>query len=212
NSDGSRANMCGNATRCFGRYVYDKGIVKSTTIKMETGDGVKVVNLVLENDEFKGARVYMGSESYNGKDFGLVGRENLINESIKIGEKSYNLTTMLMGVPHTIVLNEKEEYDVIEGKNIEKYSLFSEGTNVNFVTVLNMQEIKVKTWERGAGATLACGTGCCASVIYTVKEKLTNNKVKVYAPGGVLEIEVLEDGVYMTGSADYICRGKAYLE
>lgn len=212
NSDGSRANMCGNATRCFGRYVYDKKLVMKNIINVETGDGIKVVNLLFGLDEsFKGARVYMGEASYKGEDYGLNNRAELINEDVSIGDKSYNLTTMLMGVPHTIVNNSKEEYDVIEGKNIEKYSLFNEGTNVNFVNVLNKNEIKVETWERGAGATLACGTGCCASAVYTKNMNLTDEKVKVYTKGGELLIEVLEDGVYMTGGAEYICKGEVFI-
>ncbi|MGL5149938.1 MAG: diaminopimelate epimerase [Clostridium sp.] len=212
NSDGSRANMCGNATRCFGRYVYDKGLVQNSRVHIETGDGEKIVNLLLEDDKFKSAKVFMGKPSFNGKDFGLLNKKNLINEVYEIGGKDYKLTTMLMGVPHTIVIRDKEEYDVTEGKNIEKYSLFSEGTNVNFVKIIDNNKISVETWERGAGATLACGTGCCASVAYTSKEGLTSNNVKVNAPGGILHIDITEDGVYMTGDAKYICKGTAYLD
>lgn len=212
NSDGSRANMCGNATRCFARYVYEEGIVKNNPIRIETGDGIKIVTLLFNvENEFKGARVFMGDASFNGEDYGLNGKQELINEEVNIGEKSYNLTTMLMGVPHSIVNNSKEEYDIIEGKVIEKNSLFKEGTNVNFIKVFNESEIMVETWERGAGATLACGTGCCASAVYTKKFGLTNESVKVHTKGGELLIEVLDEGVYMTGGAEYICKGYVFI-
>lgn len=208
NSDGSRANMCGNAIRCFGRYIYDKGYVKDIKFTVETGDGIKGITLILEKDKITGAKVYMGIPSFSGKDIPLRNKKELINEVRNINNKDYKLTSVLVGVPHTIVIKEDKEYDVSEGKFIEKFECFNEGTNVNFVEVINRDHIKVETWERGAGATLACGTGTCASAVVAYKFNLINKKVLASLPGGELIIEVEEDGVYMTGNAEYICVGE----
>ena len=113
-----------------------------------------------------------------------------------------------MGVPHTIVIEDTEKYDVNEGEFIEKFEYFSEGTNVNFVEIIDKDNMNVKTWERGAGATLACGTGTCASAVVANRFNLINKKVLVNLPGGKLTIEIEDDGVYMTGNAEYICVGE----
>lgn len=208
NSDGSRANMCGNAIRCFGRYIYDKGYVKDKKFIVETDDGKKEIELISEDNIIIGARVYMGKPSFKGELIPLNNKKELIKEEVNINNKIYELTTLLMGVPHTIVIDKNNNYNVLEGKYIEKFSYFKEGTNVNFVKVIDSDTIKVDTWERGAGRTLACGTGTCASAVVTNKFGLTNNKVLAKLPGGELIIEVLDNGVYMTGNAEYICKGE----
>ena len=103
-----------------------------------------------------------------------------------------------------------ENFDVSEGKNIEKYELFEQGTNVNFVKVVDDENIIVKTWERGAGATYSCGTGCSASVVVSNKLNLTKKKVNVKVPGGDLRIEIEDNSIYMIGDASFICDGRAY--
>ncbi|MBP1889737.1 diaminopimelate epimerase [Clostridium moniliforme] len=208
NSDGSRANMCGNAIRCFGRYIYDKGYVKDKCFSVETGDGKKEITLIEENGKFVGAKVYMGKPSFEGDKIPLKNKKELINETININNKNYNLTSVLVGVPHTIIIEDKDGYNVEEGKFIEKFEIFKEGTNVNFVKVISKDHIKVETWERGAGATLACGTGTCASAVVAHKFGLINKKVLATLKGGELIIEVEDDGVYMTGNAEYICTGE----
>lgn len=208
NSDGSRANMCGNAIRCFGRYIYDKGYVKNKCFTVETDDGEKEITLIFENEQFIGAKVYMGKPSFEGDKIPLENMKELIDETININNKDYNLTSVLVGVPHTIIIEDKDGYNVEEGKFIEKFHIFSEGTNVNFVKVINKDHIKVETWERGAGATLACGTGTCASAVVAHKFGLINKKVLATLKGGELIIEVEDDGVYMTGNAEYICTGE----
>jgi diaminopimelate epimerase len=113
-----------------------------------------------------------------------------------------------MGVPHTIVFGNLDEYDVEEGKYIEKHKIFPMGTNVNFCEVLSKDVVKAKTWERGAGPTLACGTGCCACVVASNKLGLTNAKVEVQVPGGKLFIQIREEGVFMTGPAEVSFKGE----
>lgn len=215
NSDGSRANMCGNAIRCFGKYIYENNIINSTKFSVETGDGVKDIEIILEKNKVKYVRVYMGKASYDGKHIPLNGLENLINTDVKVENKVYKMTTVLMGVPHTVIFEENEEYNVVEdGSKIERLNLFKEGTNVNFVKVIDKNHIRVNTWERGAGATLACGTGCSAAVVISKKLGVvdSNNEIFVKAPGGELIIEVLGDNVYMKGPAKVVFQGKVYLE
>ena len=208
NSDGSRANMCGNAIRCFAKYLYEYGLVEKNIISIETGDGIKCVELYInDKNKVELVKVNMGKGSFDGKDIPLNNKNSLINEVIKIKEKEYKLTALLMGVPHTILINNNDEYDIIEGKDIEKNNLFIEGTNVNFVKVIDINNIEVKTWERGAGATLACGTGCCASVVALKKLGLCSNKVNVETLGGSLAVEIINNDVYMIGSAEFICKG-----
>ncbi|WP_297420610.1 diaminopimelate epimerase [Clostridium sp.] len=211
NADGSRANMCGNAIRCFGKYVYEHKIAEGEKFSVETGDGIKVIEIILEDKKVKYVRVYMGKPSYNGSDIPLNNRENIIESDITVDNKTYNMTTVLLGVPHTIIFENEREYNVVlEGSKIEKLDLFKEGSNVNFVKVIDETHIRVNTWERGAGATLACGTGCSASVVVAKRLGLVNNNKEIFvkAPGGELIIEVLGDDVYMKGPAEVVFKGE----
>lgn len=211
NADGSRANMCGNAIRCFGKYVYEHKIIEGTDFSVETGDGVKNIQIILEDEKVKYVRVYMGKPSYEAKDIPLQGIDNIIDKAIEVKGKTYKMTTALVGVPHTVIFEDKEEYNVLEdGPSIEKFDYFKEGTNVNFVKVIDDTHIRVNTWERGAGATLACGTGCSASVV--IAKRLgrvdANKEIFVKAPGGELVIEVNGDDVYMKGPAEVSFTGE----
>ena len=212
NSDGSYANMCGNATRCFAKYIYENKLLEKDIIKIETGDGIKEVKLIIDKyNKVELITVNMGKASFKGEDIPLKDKNTLINEELEINNKKFKLTSLLMGVPHTIIIDNKNEYLVEEGEIIEKYDVFTEKTNVNFVKIINDKSIEVRTWERGAGATLACGTGCCASVVALNKLNLINNKVKVITLGGELLIQIINDNVYMTGKAEFICRGEVLI-
>ena len=214
NADGSRPNMCGNAIRCFGKYVYEHKIASSNKFSVETGDGIKEIEIILEDDKVKYVRVYMGNPSYDGLEIPLNNIESLIQQDIKVGNNTYNVTTVLMGVPHTIIFEKDREYNVVEeGSKIEKLELFKEGSNVNFVKVIDETHIRVNTWERGAGFTLACGTGCSAAVVVAKKLGLVdkNKEISVLAPGGELIIEVLGQDVYMKGPAEVSFEGKTSL-
>ncbi|ALB47118.1 diaminopimelate epimerase [Clostridium beijerinckii] len=214
NADGSRANMCGNAIRCFGKYVYEHKIAKGDKFSVETGDGIKEIEIILENEKVKYVRVYMGNPSYNGCDIPLNNLESLIEKEIAVDDKKYKMTTLLLGVPHTIIFESDREYNVIqEGSKIEKLDIFGEGSNVNFVKIVDDTHIRVNTWERGAGATLACGTGCSASVVVAKKLGLVNKDKEIFvkAPGGELIIEVLGQDVYMKGPAEVVFKGELSL-
>lgn len=208
NSDGSRANMCGNAIRCFAKYLYEIKMIKKDKLYIETGDGVKSVNLYIDNNKVILVKVNMGKASFKGEDILLKDKDELINKEIIINNKSYKITGLLMGVPHTILINDNKEYSIKDGKIIENYELFIEKTNVNFVNIIDENNIEVQTWERGAGATLACGTGCCASVVALNKLGMCLDKVKVKTLGGNLEVQLNSGDVYMIGEAGFICRGE----
>ncbi|MBP2031453.1 diaminopimelate epimerase [Clostridium algifaecis] len=208
NSDGSYAAMCGNGIRCFAKYVFDEGILSDNPVKIETGDGVKEAFLNLKNGVVESVTIDMGKPSFLPHDIPAEYNKEIVDEKINAGDREYSITTMLMGVPHTVVFGKLKNYDTVEGRNIEKYKIFPEGTNVNFCEVINNEGINIKTWERGAGATLACGTGCCASAVAANKLGFTGKKVSVKVPGGQLFIEIKDTGVFMTGPAVVSFKGE----
>lgn len=200
NSDGSLAEMCGNGLRCFSKYVYEEGIIKKDVINVETGAGVLEVKLKKENTKVKGIIVNMGKPILD---------EEKKKYKLKALDKEFEATTMIMGVPHTIIyVDNIRKEDVLKyGPIIEKMDLFKHGTNVNFVKVIDKDTIEVRTWERGAGHTLACGTGTCASVVATYINGLTDAKVTAKLLLGELNIFV-DEYVFMEGPAEFICRGE----
>lgn len=208
NADGSYASMCGNGIRCFARFVYDQGILKSSIMKIETGDGIKTAEIFIEAGNVTGVKINMGSPSFNPNSFFSNSKDEIINKKLNENNKEYLITTMQMGVPHTVIFGKLDEFDINEGKSIEKNQLFSKGTNVNFCEVIDKTTIKVKTWERGAGPTLACGTGSCACVVASKRLGLTGDSVKVLVPGGDLFIEIQGDEVFMTGPAEHCFSGE----
>ena len=182
-------------------------IVIFSFLTIETGDGVKIAELFInKDDKVELVRVNMGKPSFKGEDIKLNNKDELIDEVVEINNKKYKLTSLLMGVPHTILIN-NNEYSMEDGKIIEKYDLFKENTNVNLVKIYSKESIEVRTWERGAGATLACGTGCCASLVALNKLGLCESKAKVTTLGGNLIVEIVNDDVFMTGEATFICSG-----
>ncbi|MCX7695556.1 MAG: diaminopimelate epimerase [Caloramator sp.] len=203
NSDGSLAEMCGNGLRCFSKYVYERGIVKKQKFNVETGAGVLEVLLTLDGDNVKAVKVNMGRP---------IIEEDKKLYSLKVIDKEFEATTMTMGVPHTIIyVDEIYDEDVLKyGPVIEKMDIFKKGTNVNFVKVVDKDNIKIRTWERGAGYTFACGTGTCAGVVATFINGLTNNKVNADLKLGRLKI-TYDDFVFMEGPAEFICEGRLLL-
>ena len=215
NADGSRANMCGNAIRCFGKYVYEHKIVTETKFPVETGDGVKVIEVILDGEKVKYVRVYMGVPSYEAKDIPVKEVDSLVDAEVEVNNREYKLTSVLMGVPHTVIFETDREYDVVkEGSVLEKYKYFKEGSNINFVKIIDDTHIRVNTWERGAGFTLACGTGCSASVVVAKRLGLVDQdkEIHVKAPGGELIIEVIGNDVYMKGPAEVSFEGNTDLD
>jgi diaminopimelate epimerase len=207
NSDGSYAGMCGNGIRCFAKYVWENNIIKKKEMNIETGDGIKSAVLGIKENKVESITINMGKPSFDPKSIPATSSEEIINKTVENNGKSYNITSLLMGVPHTIIFGNLDDYDVKEGAILEKHSMFPLGTNVNLCEIETYESIRVKTWERGAGATLACGTGCCACVVAGNKLGLLGSYVKVKIPGGELIIELSDDVVKMTGPAVAVFTG-----
>ncbi|GAA0177242.1 diaminopimelate epimerase [Clostridium sediminicola] len=209
NSDGSYAEMCGNGIRCFAKFVYDNNIVRKEEITIDTGDGIKTAYLITKDGDVTGIRINMGSYTFDPKLVPIAGNDEVKNKEINENGKKYNITTLLLGVPHSVIFGELDSIDVNEGRDIEINKLYPAKTNVNFCEVIDEENIRVKTWERGAGPTMACGTGCCATAVVSNLYGKTGKKVNVSVPGGKMVIEIADDNnVYMTGPAKTVFEGE----
>lgn len=211
NADGSEAEMCGNGIRCFAKYVYERGIVGVKDMTVETLAGIIRPKLCLQDGRVAGVSVDMGRPSFDRQSIPMTGRGEAFDVEIEAAGQKIMGCSLLMGVPHTMVLT--DDIDALDiavlGPAIERHPVFPKKTNVNFVQVLDRDNLKVSTWERGAGLTLACGTGSCASVVAMHKKGLVNGRVAVHLAAGVLDIEYLPDGrVIMTGPAALVYKAE----
>ena len=212
NADGSRGLMCGNAIRCVGKYLYDKGLAKNTTLKIETDSGIKTIKLIVKNGMVTGATVDMGPPIFVPKDIPVnIKAEQVINKEILIGGRTFNITCLSMGNPHCVIFtNNIEEIDLPAlGPLFENHDMFPKRVNTEFVNVLNKNHLKMRVWERGSGETMACGTGACAAVVAAVENRLVNKNedVTVTLLGGDLTIKYTEETVYMTGDCVEVFNG-----
>ncbi len=212
NPDGTEAEMCGNGIRCFAKFVYDHQLLPESQVKVETLAGVKVLKLALKSGKVDTVRVDMGIPKLLRSEIPMKGDDNekVINEALKVEGRKFDITAVSMGNPHVIIFEDNlDNFPVAKyGPLIENHRSFPQRTNVHFVRVCNAGEIVVRTWERGAGETLACGTGACACVVASVLNSKTNRTVLVHLPGGDLKIEWLGDSrVLMTGPAEEVFNG-----
>ena len=210
NSDGSEANMCGNGIRCFAKYIYDNHINRAKTFTIETGAGIMIPELIIEDGNVLFVKVNMGAPVLERAAIPMIGATgNVVNEEFHTDNNKFKITSLLMGVPHTMIfVDHLDQTDIVTiGRDIEKHPFFPEKTNVNFVEVINDREIKVRTWERGAGSTLACGTGSCAAAVASNLNSKTGKSVTVHLALGDLFIEWIDGIVYMTGSANHVFEG-----
>lgn len=217
NSDGSQGEMCGNGIRCFSKFVYEKNIMKKKNMKIETLAGIQSATLeVDENDEVQKIEIEIGNIKYHPEDIKvLVDGENAFDKKLTVDDKEIQFSSVFLGVPHTVVFIDKEdEFDVDKiGAKIEVHPIFPNKTNVNFVLPLSDDTIKIYSWERGAGRTLACGTGSSSSALLAHKLRGMNDKIKVITEGGDLEITVLCDTkIKLKGGAGISFEGKVDLE
>lgn len=214
NSDGSEAEMCGNGIRVFAKYLYDHKMHTDQIMTVETGAGIKTIKLNTSGGKMQTARVDMGEPMLLRSEIPMKGENTqVINESLKVMGKKMEITAVSMGNPHCVTfVDNVAEYPVEKiGPEICAHPSFPVQTNVEFVEVLNSKEINMRVWERGAGLTMACGTGSCASVVAGSLTGRTNRKVMVHLPGGDLLIEWMGDNrVYMTGPADDVFEGKIF--
>ncbi|MCI8548634.1 MAG: diaminopimelate epimerase [Bacilli bacterium] len=213
NSDGSEAEMCGNGIRCVGKFVYDKGLTNKTIVNIETLAGIKTLKLNIKEGKVDTVIVDMGEPILSPKEIPVISNEDIVkNLKLKALDKEFTFTCVSMGNPHAITIVENTEKFEVEkyGEILEVDKAFPNKTNVEFVQIIDKNNIKMRVWERGAGETLACGTGACATAVACNLNGLTDRKVKIELLGGTLEIEWDEkdNHVYMTGPAVTVFEGE----
>ena len=212
NADGSEAEMCGNGIRCVAKYVYDHELTSQTTITVETGAGIKTLDLLVENGKVTQVTVDMGEPILAPEEIPVVAEgTRVVDEPILVDGKEWRMTCVSMGNPHAVVFVddvanlELEKY----GPDFENHTRFPKRTNTEFVQVHSRTEASMRVWERGSAETWACGTGTCASVMACILNGYTDNKVLVHLRGGDLVIEYNPDNnhIYMTGPATEVFQG-----
>ena len=225
NADGSEAGMCGNAARCVGKYVYERGMTDLTEIRLRTGSGIKLLKLILKDNIVKRVQVDMGIPGLKPEQIPTVLRSNavfrmpdgtdtpaVIRQMIKIQREIYPATCVSMGNPHCVFFLENVEGWNVEkwGKLVENHEAFPERTNTEFACIEDRTHIRMRVWERGSGETMACGTGACATLVAAVLCGLTERKATLMLNGGELEIEWDEKTghVWMTGPAEFVFDGE----
>jgi diaminopimelate epimerase len=213
NPDGSEAEMCGNGIRCFARYAYERRIIDDTQLKVETGGGIKVLKLLTRGGKVEAVRVDMGQPRLKRSEIPMKGDEvdRVIREPLKVDGRKFEITAVNMGNPHVVIFEDNVSSFDLEryGPQIENHRAFPKRTNVHFVQVCNNAELVMRTWERGAGITLACGTGACAVAVAAALNDKTGKRVQTHLPGGDLLIEWNGDNrVHMTGPAEFVFEGE----
>jgi len=213
NADGSEGKMCGNGIRCVAKYVYDFKLTDKDVITVETLSGIKTLKLNVENGKVKTVRVNMGAPILECDEVPVkYDDEKMINKPVKVDGKTFNITCVSMGNPHAVTfINDTDNLEIEKiGPKFENNEIFPDKVNTEFIQIIDKNTIKMRVWERGSGETFACGTGACASVVASVLNGLTENKVTVKLLGGDLEIEYNQDEntVYMTGPARVVFTGE----
>ena len=213
NSDGSEAEMCGNGIRCVAAYAFNHDLCPGETVEVETAAGVKTIQLDVENGRAIGATVDMGEPGLLREEIPMDGPagERVIDEPLEVNGGELEVTCVSMGNPHCVIPVEELDRDrcLEVGPKVEEHEAFPERTNVHFVRARGRGKVDVVTWERGAGATLACGTGASAVCVAMSLLGQTERAITTHLPGGDLQLEWTDDDhVYMTGPAEEVFDGR----
>lgn len=216
NSDGSRGAMCGNGIRCVAKYVYDYGLTDKTSITVNTASGIKYLDLTIEDGKAVQIRVNMGAPILEPFKIPVISeKEIVLDEPILADGKEYRITAVSMGNPHVVTyIDDVKGLDIEKiGPQFEHHPIFPDRVNAEFVKVLDRHTVEMRVWERGAGETLACGTGACAVAVASILNGLTEDEVTVKLLGGDLKIywDRKENLVYMTGPAEVVFDGEIKL-
>lgn len=212
NADGSEGSMCGNAARCVGKYLYERGLTSKKEIALNTKSGIKYLSLTVNTDtnEVETVRVNMGKAAFS--DPGLVTIPEMVNYPLQVNGQEYPVTFVSMGNPHVVIfMNGIDDLEIEKiGPQIEHHSLFPERTNVEFIEVIDKNHLKMRVWERGSGETLACGSGACASLVAGVITHRCDPKASIQLKGGTLEVEWERENnqVFLTGDAHFVFKGE----
>lgn len=213
NADGSEAMMCGNASRCIGKYLYEKGITDKTEINLETMSGVKILDLHIgEDNKVESVTVDMlEPELRNSEQF-----DETVGETLKADFRSFHGTFVSMGNPHYVIfVDDLKDFDIASyGKIMERDKAFPQRCNIEFAQLMGNGEIRTRVWERGSGITMACGTGACATAVAAAMTNRNGRRSKIIMDGGTLNIEWREadNHVYMTGPAAFVFDGEIELK
>lgn len=216
NADGSQGAMCGNGIRCVAKYVYDYGLTDQTEISIETKSGIKYLHLTVKQGKVAYVKVDMGAPILeSGKIPVISHKDKVVDEPVTVDGKTYHMTAVSMGNPHTIVYVDDVQGLKIEeiGPGFENHPCFPDRVNTEFVRIIDRHTAEMRVWERGSGETLACGTGACAVAVASILNGYTEDEVTVKLLGGDLKIEWdrKADRVYMTGSATVVFDGEITL-
>lgn len=213
NSDGSESEMCGNAIRCIGKYVYERGLTDKTEITVMTGAGLKQLQLHARGGKVHSVRADMGTPELNPRmvPVDLPG-EIILGHRLEVGGLVYPIHCVSMGNPHCVVfVNDPDDVDLQSiGPMIENHRIFPNRTNVEFVSIKDRHHLRMRVWERGAGETMACGTGSCAALVASVLTGKCDRSAEIGLRGGVLQIEWSpeDNHVYMQGPAEFVFDGQ----
>lgn len=216
NADGSEAEMCGNGIRCVAKYVYDHKLTDKAEITVETGAGVKTLQLTAEDDKVTLVRVDMGEPILTPDEIPVVADgDRVVDEPIVVDDKEWRMTCVSMGNPHAVVFVDDVAHFELEkyGPLFENHVRFPKRTNTEFVQIVSRNEAIMRVWERGSAETWACGTGTCATVMACILNGLTDNEVLVHLRGGDLRIayDAKSNHIFMTGPATEVFEGEIQL-
>jgi diaminopimelate epimerase len=218
NSDGSWSEMCGNGLRCVAKYVYDRGMIENEEFAIETGAGILKVHVFPKNGLVESVEINMGEPILKAKDIPINGfSDTVINQKIDVLDKTFFFTGVSMGNPHCVIFLDSEDVDSFDlqkyGPIIENHSLFPNRVNVEFVKVISPKEVIQRTWERGSGETLACGTGASAVQVAGVLNNKTENTILNHLRGGDLYLRWDDNkNVYLKGPAVSVFDGEWKLD
>ena len=212
NPDGSEAEMCGNASRCVGKYVYEHGLVRKHIVRLETLAGIRILRLNIEDGEVVAVTVDMGEPILNPADIPMLSqKDRCVGETLELDGENWQVTAVSMGNPHAVIFMKGiDDLDLpVVGPKFENWSIFPQKVNTEFVEVVSRSRIRMRVWERGTGETLACGTGACAAAVAAMLNGLTERAVAVELRGGELFVSWDENDnhVYMTGPAETVFEG-----
>ena len=213
NSDGSESEMCGNATRCIGKYVYERGLTDKTELTLMTRAGLKQLQLRARGGKVHSVRVDMGSPELDPRRVPVdLPGEIVLGHRLDVGGMMYAIHCVSMGNPHCVIfVRDPDDVDLpMVGPLIENHRIFPNRTNVEFVAVRDRQHLRMRVWERGAGETLACGTGACAALVASVLTGKADREAEVRLNGGVLQIawSPEDNHVYKEGPAEFVFDGE----
>lgn len=213
NADGSEAMMCGNASRCIGKYLYEKGITDKTCIRLKTLSGIKLLQLHVEDRKVTGVTVDMLAPVLADKTHAATADGSMSEYRLMAADREFTGTFVSMGNPHFVIFtDDADSMDIARyGSLLENNMIFPNRCNIEFARIASDGVIRTRVWERGSGITMACGTGACATAVAAALTGRSGRKSRIVMDGGTLDIEWRKDDghVYMTGPAEFVFDGEA---